>query len=62
MNDRDKCNKMIQLLLPAQPHLQERWWSGANLAFEGRTPDDVFNQDPKLVVQYLFKQFSGDFS
>lgn len=43
--------------------LVQRWWNGANQAFDGQTPNDVFAQDPSKVRDYIFKaaNLNGDY-
>jgi len=62
MNDREKCDRMLEALFPNQQHLQVKWWSSPNKAFDMSTPEQTLAMNSKLVVQYLLIQFNGDFS
>lgn len=58
----DKCNKLLEILFPGQIELQERWWLSPNRAFDNKTPEQMLDENPGRVVQYLLGQFNGDYS
>jgi hypothetical protein len=42
------------------PNQVETWWTSANLAFDGRTPEDQWSEGSDRVVNYLMHHaFSG---
>lgn len=62
MTDKEKCDKMLDMLFPQQQDLQHKWWGSPNKAFDMQTPQQTFAEQPKHVVQYLLNQFNGDYS
>lgn len=62
MTDKEKCDKMLEVLFPEQQGLQEKWWASSNRAFDMQTPEQMFAEQPKRVVYYLLGQFNGDYS
>ena len=61
MTEYERCSLMLEALFPYQQNLQQRWWDSANKAFEGNTPRMMLELNPQTVVQYLSKQFSGEY-
>jgi hypothetical protein len=41
-------------------NLADAWWQQPNKAFEGKTPDSVFEEDPIKIYTYLVKSAEGD--
>jgi hypothetical protein len=52
---RRECDQWLTSLL-GSPHLVDRWWQGPNAAFEMQTPEQVFQESPDRVRDYL-RQF-----
>jgi hypothetical protein len=48
------CNKMLLSLLGSET-LIELWWLSPNKAFDGRTPENVFKEDPNSVIEYIYQ-------
>ena len=44
----------------ALENLADAWWQQPNKAFEGKTPDSVFEEDPIKIYTYLVKSAEGD--
>lgn len=59
---REKGDILLAALFPNQSKLQETWWMSPNLAFDKSTPLEILDKDPDRVLQYLYCQFSGDYS
>lgn len=62
LSPREKCDIMLAALFPCQQELQEKWWTSANKAFDESSPLEILDQNPELVLKYLYCQFSGDYS
>lgn len=39
--------------------LAVQWWTGANRAFEGQTPNEQFDKNPERVYSYLMNMADG---
>jgi hypothetical protein len=39
--------------------LAQAWWTGANKAFEGQTPQEQFDKNPERVYNYLMQHAQG---
>jgi hypothetical protein len=35
------------------------WWNRKNYAFDGRTPNEMFEQDPERVYRYICGHVDG---
>jgi hypothetical protein len=51
----DQCCVALLAMLGSQL-LVQRWWAGANSAFENRTPWQVYRVDPQRVCDYVLEQ------
>ncbi len=41
-------------------NLADDWWQRPNKAFDGRTPDSVFEESPMKIYAYLVKSAEGE--
>ncbi len=62
MNKREKCSALVETLFPNQEHLWDKWWNSPNNAFNKQTPNEMFEQNPDVVLRYLLCQYNGDYS
>lgn len=55
MIDKEKTRKKCNVLLEAMvgPSLVDQWWDSKNKHWDLRTPNEVFEEDPKSVFSYL---------
>ena len=57
-----KINQILLSLLGSQ-ELVQRWWASPNKAFDNEIPDDLYHSDlHNVVVRYIMRAASGDFS
>lgn len=42
--------------------LVEQWWTIPNHNWRGRTPDEIYQHDPRSVEQYIMRYCYGDHS
>lgn len=58
----EKLNKMLKALLGSD-ELVQRWWNSPNRAFDGETPDDLWNTSSgrKRVYTYILDQFEPSY-
>jgi hypothetical protein len=40
--------------------LADQWWTGANRAFGGDTPEQIYSVAPSAVYAYLMKSAEGE--
>lgn len=48
---RQRCETMILSMLGAE--VAPKWWKSPNKAFDGKTPDEMFANDPERVYSYV---------
>ena len=48
---RQRCDMLVMSLVGKD--LAPEWWQSKNHAFDGRTPEAMFQQDPNTVYDYL---------
>lgn len=53
-----ECNDLV-ISLAGSHLLAEHWWGSANQAFEGETPNRMFDLNPVRVYQYLLSVSEG---
>jgi endo-1,4-beta-D-glucanase Y len=41
-------------------HMAMHWWTGANRAFEGQTPQEQFDRNAERVYSYLMRMSEGE--
>jgi hypothetical protein len=53
--DSDKKRKLNIMLFAmlGSDDLVNRWWESPNLAFENKTPDQVYEEDEQQVIDYV---------
>lgn len=67
MNDviiKPPLNRILYSLL-GKTELVDDWWHRPNRAFDGKTPDEVYQTNAagrKRVAEYLYGQVNGDYS
>lgn len=67
MNDviiKPPLNRILYSLL-GKVELVDNWWHIPNRAFEGKTPNEVYQSSAegrKQVANYLYGQLNGDYS
>lgn len=49
----------VVLALVGSTELVNQWWHGANTAFGGDTPYQVFRSEPERVIEYLSRYVYG---
>jgi hypothetical protein len=61
--NKDFCNRMLMGLLGSEA-MVEQWWQSQNLAFELKTPQEVFDlndQGQLNVLNYLSEHCNGGY-
>ena len=53
---------IILLSLLGRQELVDKWWCSPNKRWEMKTPEEVFELDPRSVVSYIAGQLNGDYS
>lgn len=48
-----KAMDQMLLALLGSPELVDTWWKSQNLAFELKTPEEMFDEDPMRVFGYI---------
>ena len=48
---KENLNKVVIALVGE--HHAELWWKSPNKGFEGKTPDEAYQEDPRSVRDYL---------
>ena len=51
-----RINRLLEPLLGSD-ELVELWWVSPNRAFEQSTPQNIFDNDTKKVLQYVLQQY-----
>ena len=51
------CEAMILSMVGAE--MAPDWWNRKNYAFGGSTPNEMFEQDPERVYQYIIGHIDG---
>lgn len=54
---RQRCETMILSILGAE--VAAKWWNGKNKAFDGNTPNEMFDKDPARVYSYVIGHVDG---
>lgn len=49
--DKESLNKVVIALVGVE--LAPKWWDSPNKAFEGKTPNEIYEENPKKVKNYL---------
>jgi hypothetical protein len=49
-----ECDYYLSEILPNE-ELKRKWWKRINPGLGGRPPQEVFDEDPKVVLKYLIK-------
>lgn len=49
---RARTNSLLRAMLGSED-LRERWWTSPNQAFEGKTPNEVWEMDYERVYRYV---------
>lgn len=57
---KEKLDQVLKAMLGSD-ELVRHWWNGPNRAFNNRTPSDMFDIDPDIVVSYILGYASGDY-
>lgn len=55
---RQLCNTLLHKLIRT-PRKMEKWWDRPNEAFKLKTPNQVWQTTPHLVVDYLLHKAMG---
>ena len=53
------CNTLLHKLIRT-PRKMEKWWDRPNEEFKFKTPNQVWETTPHLVVAYLLKKAIGN--
>ena len=54
---RQSCESMILSMVGAEA--APKWWNGKNYAFDGNTPNEMFDKDPARVYSYIIDHVDG---
>lgn len=54
---RRRCEAMILSMVGAE--MAPDWWNSRNYAFDGSTPNEMFEQDPERVYSYISGYIDG---
>ncbi len=54
---RRRCESMILSMVGAE--MAPDWWNSKNHAFDGSAPNEIFEQDPERVYQYIIGHIDG---
>lgn len=52
MTDREKIDAVLLAMMGSMEWVN-KWWAAQNYAFDLRTPEQVFAEEPKRVVKYV---------
>lgn len=52
-----RCNFLLSALVG--PEQVEKWWDSRNMAFDEKTPREIFDKDPQEVYNYLMRFADG---
>ncbi len=52
-NMRARCEALVVAMVGKE--LADKWWTGANRAFGGDTPEQIYSVAPSAVYAYLMK-------
>ena len=54
---RNRCESMILSMVGKD--YANTWWNSPNKAFQGKTPNEVFDTDPEQVYDYIIGHING---
>jgi len=57
-NMRARCEALVIAMVGKE--LAPQWWTGANRAFGGDTPEQIYSVAPSAVYAYLMKSAEGE--
>ena len=57
-NMRARCEALVMAMVGKE--LAPQWWTGANRAFGGDTPEQIYSVAPSAVYAYLMKSAEGE--
>ena len=57
-NMRARCEALITAMVGKD--LTDKWWNGANRAFGGKTPEQMYSVAPDVVYAYLMRSAEGE--
>lgn len=57
-NMRARCEALIIAMVGKE--MSHKWWNGANKAFCGDTPEQMYSVAPSVVYAYLMKSAEGE--
>ncbi len=61
MKYKKECDRMLESLVGKG--MVDKWWQSPNKAFGDKKPIDVFETDPRSVVDYLMGHcYGGEYS
>ena len=55
---RARCEALVTAMVGKE--LADKWWNGANKAFGGDTPEQIYSVAPSAVYAYLMKSAEGE--
>lgn len=53
---------LILLTVLGSTDLVEKWWNSSNKEFGLNTPREIFDKEPKRVIEYILTHTRGDYS
>ena len=57
-NMRARCEALVTAMVGQE--LADKWWNGANKAFCGDTPEQIYSVAPSSVYAYLMRSAEGE--
>lgn len=54
---RRRCESMILSMVGAE--MAPDWWNSRNYAFDGSTPNEMFDKNPERVYSYIIGHVDG---
>jgi hypothetical protein len=55
---RARCESLVTAMVGRE--LVHQWWNGANRAFDGDTPEQMYSVAPSVVYAYLMRSAEGE--
>ena len=57
-NMRARCEALVIAMVGRE--MADKWWTGANRAFGGDTPEQLYSVAPSAVYAYLMRSAEGE--
>jgi hypothetical protein len=53
-----RCENLVIAMVGKE--MAPKWWNGSNKAFDGKSPEEDFKENPEKVYSYLMKSADGE--